>query len=635
MARGAQLARSGLMQEHGTDGAPGGGGRPKQADSPSSVAGLGRFLRLMSSRTGAAGGLVKRFSDVYVAGGTTYKDPGAAPHASYGAVAAEGRSDAWPSPAWRTGAARGPLVATTDPEDGYPTERDALLGRGKAAADGGGVPGGAATAGARDVAARASEDKGKTSLLSLSSVGLPLSYFFIGISTSFITTPLSVYMVTELGAEPQAQNTIGVLTTLPWSFKLACGFISDVLPLCGSRRRSYMAIGALVFATSYLLLAWLGAPSLGELSVLLFLATVGAIMVDVMADTLVVERAAYEPEASRGQLQASCYAMRFFGAMLGACAGTVLYNKHTWGWGLDFSQVCLTLGLFPLVALLPAVAFLWERPLENGRGKSVAEQCRDIWDTVQLRTVWRPMAFVYCYNILQIPNVAWSSYLQLDLGFEAWALGVMATCGSVMTFLGILAFKKFFFRSSWRSIYLGTTVLTTVFSLLQLVLIFQLNRALGLSDYLFALGDDVVSAYISGIQFLPICLMYMKLCPGGSEGATYAMLTTFGNIALCCSSSLGASLANLVDVSNAALEEGRLTGLAQITMLTSAVAVVPLTLLWLLPAGYEDQLAQQKSSVRSKAGGAAFLAVLVVSMLWTSSQSVLTIMYEDHAAQRL
>ena len=26
--------------------------------------------------------------------------------------------------------------------------------------------------------------------------------------------------------------------------------------------------------------------------------------------------------------------------------------------------------------------------------------------------------------------------------------------------------------------------------------------------------------------------MYMRLCPDGSEGASYAMLTTFGNIAL-------------------------------------------------------------------------------------------------------
>lgn len=33
--------------------------------------------------------------------------------------------------------------------------------------------------------------------------------------------------------------------------------------------------------------------------------------------------------------------------------------------------------------------------------------------------------------------------------------------------------------------------------------------------------------------------MYMKLCPEGAEGASYAMLTTFGNIAMVCSNNIG------------------------------------------------------------------------------------------------
>jgi len=56
---------------------------------------------------------------------------------------------------------------------------------------------------------------------------------------------------------------------------------------------------------------------------------------------------------------------------------------------------------------------------------------------------------------------------------------------------------------------------------------------------LLFVGDDVIVAYISGIQFLPVCIMYMRLCPDGAEGASYSMLTTFGNVALVCGSNLG------------------------------------------------------------------------------------------------
>ena len=185
-----------------------------------------------------------------------------------------------------------------------------------------------------------------------------------------------------------------------------------------------------------------------------------------------------------------------------------------------------------------------EEEEEEGEGEvSIATQIEQIWQTVQLKAVWKPMAFVYLFNILQIPNVAWQSYLQKTLHFQPWVLGLSVLLGSIMTFVGILAYKYYFFKVTWRLIYIYSMLLTTFFSLLQIVLIFQWNQTyLHMSNYCFSLGDDVITAYISGIQFLPVCIMYMRLCPNGAEGASYAMLTTFGNIALVCANNLGRSL---------------------------------------------------------------------------------------------
>lgn len=125
-----------------------------------------------------------------------------------------------------------------------------------------------------------------------------------------------------------------------------------------------------------------------------------------------------------------------------------------------------------------------------------------------------------------------------------------------MTFAGILAYKYLFFKASWRSIYMWSACLTTFFSLLQLMLIFQINQKyLHLNNYLFSLGDDVITAYISGIQFLPVAIMYMRLCPAGAEGSSYAMLTTLGNIALVCASNLGEILMNCLYFSESVLKK--------------------------------------------------------------------------------
>ncbi|CAM9776430.1 unnamed protein product [Phaeothamnion confervicola] len=274
-------------------------------------------------------------------------------------------------------------------------------------------------------------------------------------------------------------------------------------------------------------------------------------MGDVMADTLVVERARFEEEDSKGQLQASCYAIRFLGSVLGCSLGAVVYNGAEWGWGLTFSEICTVNALVPALLLAPAIAFLREEVLPPGTAKSVRAQCRDIWATISLKAVWRPMSFVYIFNLFQVPNVAWSSFLQLSLGFTPFLLGLMATIGSLMTFAGVVAYKRFFFRVSWRLIYAWSVGIITFFRRAEiasqrLALIFQWNKKyLHLSNYWFALGDDVITEYIQGLQFLPVCIMYLQLCPDGSEGATYSMLTTMGNIALVCASSIGTVLSKV------------------------------------------------------------------------------------------
>lgn len=257
----------------------------------------------------------------------------------------------------------------------------------------------------------------------------------------------------------------------------------------------------------------------------------------------------------------------------------------------------------------------------------VQQQIQDIWATVQLQAVWRPMAFVYLFNLLQVPNVAWQSYLQLTLHFEPWVLGLSVLFGSVMTFVGILIYKYYLFNVTWVNIYVWSAFLTTFFSLMQLLLIFQINRSVfHMGNYFFSLGDDVITAYISGIQFLPVCIMYMRLCPEGAEGASYAILTTFGNIALVCANSLGNVMSKVWDVSNNALREGDVDGLWRLSLLTSIIPIIPLFLIFLLPQTREEQVALGASPVRSKLGGICFLAVLAVSLAYCIGHSLSELM---------
>ena len=182
------------------------------------------------------------------------------------------------------------------------------------------------------------------SLWSRSNIAIVTSYFMVGFTGSFMSTPLSVYMIKELGASPSEQNTIGILMSVPWSFKLVYGFTSDTFKLFGYRRKSYLLVGYVIYAFAMLYLAYVRTPTVVQLASVLFLSTVGLICADVSADTMIVERSQHEPEHKRGQSQATCYSIRFGGSIAGSLAGCLLYNRETWGWGLTFEQVCAVNG---------------------------------------------------------------------------------------------------------------------------------------------------------------------------------------------------------------------------------------------------------------------------------------------------
>lgn len=61
------------------------------------------------------------------------------------------------------------------------------------------------------------DDVSPTDLYRKENIAMAMAYFSVGLVGSFMTTPLNVYMVNVLNAEPNMQNTIGILQTLPVS----------------------------------------------------------------------------------------------------------------------------------------------------------------------------------------------------------------------------------------------------------------------------------------------------------------------------------------------------------------------------------------------------------------------------------
>ena len=88
-------------------------------------------------------------------------------------------------------------------------------------------------------------------LMDLSNVGIAIAYLTVGMTMSFITNPLNIYLVNDLNAAPDLQGTINILGTLPWSLKIIVGFASDAVPVFGMHRKPYLVGGVLIYTLSW------------------------------------------------------------------------------------------------------------------------------------------------------------------------------------------------------------------------------------------------------------------------------------------------------------------------------------------------------------------------------------------------
>mmetsp|Transcript_18627 Transcript_18627/g.25850 ORF Transcript_18627/g.25850 Transcript_18627/m.25850 type:complete len:301 (+) Transcript_18627:1-903(+) len=287
-----------------------------------------------------------------------------------------------------------------------------------------------------------------------------------------------------------------------------------------------------------------------------------------------------------------------------------------------------------LLALLPAIMLPLIYLLNEQRNVPVSStraQCNEIWNTVCSRSVWQPMGFVYLYNCLQVGNAAWREFLKTVLHFTANQLNIILILAYVLLYLGIIAYKYYFISWSWRSVYIVTTLLNGFLSALQVLLI--KGMTFGLSPFVFALGDDAFAEFIGGVQFLPTTIMMVHLCPSGSEGASYAMFTTVANSASTTSSAFSTMLLRIWDVSKAAFERGDLSGMVNLTLLTTALQVSAILFVGLLPHTKEGLAELGRASSKSSIGGFIFLAITLLSISYAVMVGILNIVNPGWAGE--
>src|SRR4028119_1705067 len=120
-----------------------------------------------------------------------------------------------------------------------------------------------------------------------------LTVYFVQGILGLARLAVSFFLKDELGLSPAQVSGLFGIVALPWIIKPVFGFLSDGLPIFGYRRRPYIVLSGLLGTAAWGSLATIVHTPLAATGAIA-LSSLGLAVSDVIADSLVVERARKE-----------------------------------------------------------------------------------------------------------------------------------------------------------------------------------------------------------------------------------------------------------------------------------------------------------------------------------------------------
>jgi hypothetical protein len=255
------------------------------------------------------------------------------------------------------------------------------------------------------------------------------------------------------------------------------------------------------------------------------------------------------------------------------------------------------------------------------------QQIEVLWHMLQLRATWQPLFFLAFFNAFALHNSAWGNYLKTAYHFDAFQYGSMSAIGASVTFLGIYVYRYCIMNTydhSWHQVYYFAGFIMCLFSILNILLVFNVNEAMGIPAFWFSIGDTAIISFAKGIQVLPLAIIFVAVCPQNQEGVAFALLTSITNLAHAFAYTISNILLVLWPVELPDLENHHYDGVWKLTLFTSVIGMIPLLFVKKLLPKTRNDLEELKLE-RSVLGARAVFGLYIFGFVWVTVLSILSV----------
>lgn len=336
----------------------------------------------------------------------------------------------------------------------------------------------------------------------------------------------------ELGLSFVELGILAALPTISWSIKPIYGFLTDLVPIGGYRRRPYLHIMPLITMLSWLYI-WQYADSFISYAIPIMIANIGLGFTDVICDGLVVQQS---DEKTAGRFQSICWGSLTVGAIITTFLSGLLLGREIVGirgmflitalmplitFGLSFlikerkisdrSELKTHKAISPsyiytaVLALIVTIALL--SPYE-GQNMAVASfSVIGVWfiwfagyfkHLMDIKIIGKGIfaaaIFMFFWRFTPSFGAPWSDYYLNQIGIDQETYGYFGVVSYVGWLIGSILFAKYFDKFNLKKVLLWTIVLSSILGLSQLGLTkVELANAIGSSPIIKYIGAGIAT----------------------------------------------------------------------------------------------------------------------------------------------
>jgi hypothetical protein len=501
--------------------------------------------------------------------------------------------------------------------------------------------------------------RGPVSIFAWQNFGMAVHMATIG--TTFTTISGVIYSVLNnyLHMSATLVATAIALVNFPRSLRLFTGMITDTVPIFGYRRRPYMMLGWSTTFISCLLMAVLplgspyysdqkiakidpskltpeqlatidfDAPQRGvKLIILMLFANLGTVIASSGFNGVLIDISQQEPAAIRGTAMGEGQVVYYFFSIISAFFTGLGLNTSDYGgaftWTVTFNGV---MGICAGMALI-TVPFSWfciqEPPAESlpKRTKSVFSY---VFDLLQLRLIYRYVAFRFFYNVFAFFSVTASSAIQSTwANVEPFNNGLATMLAALVTMLGSYCIKQYGLAWDWRYIIITAQCLVVFIDVFPTMLTtWDVVRS-----QWFWLGVPLLEKIPFAATDLVGSFFLLEVSSEGYEATLFGLSATSQRVGTPFAAMLTKTVDGFLDIERPFIQKDDHHVRSQVTIayaIAYAVNLLACVFVVLLPRQKEELHRLEKEGRKSKRWGIAAVALLAFAISWSLMTNILSL----------